>query len=108
MARLPSTATIAGSPDGSHRAIAPARLPAHETAFASTVHKAQGSEFDEVVLLLPARASRVLTRELVYTAVTRARKRVTLLGNAAILREAIGTRVERASGLAERLWGSSP
>ena len=91
------------APDGSHRAIAPARLPAHETAFASTVHKAQGSEFDEVVLLLPARASRVLTRELVYTAVTRARERVTVAAGAGALEAAIATPTRRASGLTDRI-----
>ena len=56
--------------DGSFRAVAPLRLPEHETAFAATVHKAQGSEFDRV-LLLPAKPNRVVTRELLYTAVTR-------------------------------------
>src|SRR5690606_7821692 len=55
--------------DAEHpRAFEPAALPAHESAFAMTVHKAQGSEFDEMRLLLPARANRVLSRELVYTA----------------------------------------
>ncbi len=89
--------------DDDFRAIAPARLPAHETAFASTVHKAQGSEFDEVVLLLPPRASRALTRELVYTAITRARKRVTIAASAATLDAAIATPTRRASGLTDRI-----
>lgn len=58
---------------GGFRAVPALRLPPHETAFAMTVHKAQGSEFDEVLVLLPAQRSRVLTRELLYTALTRAR-----------------------------------
>jgi len=89
--------------DGDFRAIAPARLPAHETAFASTVHKAQGSEFEEVVLLLPPRASRALTRELVYTAITRARKRVTIAASSTTLDAAIATPTRRASGLSDRI-----
>ena len=58
------------------RRILPSRLPEHETVYAMTVHKAQGSEFDRVLLILPDQASPVLTREMLYTAVTRARKRV--------------------------------
>lgn len=90
-------------PDGGLRAIAPLRLPEHETAFAITVHKAQGSEFDAVFVLLPARTSRVLTRELLYTAVTRARKHVTLCAGAAALTAAIEARTRRHSGLLARL-----
>ena len=68
---------------GGYRALPPLRLPAHETAFAMTVHKAQGSEFDEVLVLLPAQPARVLTRELLYTALTRARQQVRLAAGAA-------------------------
>lgn len=85
------------------RSLAPSRLPAHETAFALTVHKSQGSEFDEVMLVLPPRPSPVCTRELLYTGLTRARTRVTLLASAASVAAAIGFRSERSSGLAERL-----
>ena len=85
------------------RAIAPARLPEHETAFAMTVHKSQGSEFDEVLLVLPAENSRVLTRELLYTAVTRARERLTIVGNAGVVAAAVGTPTKRVSGLAGRV-----
>jgi exodeoxyribonuclease V alpha subunit len=88
------------------RAVAPARLPAHETVFAMTVHKSQGSEFDEVALVLPPRPSPVLTRELLYTGLTRARRRVTVVGSAEALRAGIAERVQRASGLREALWGS--
>ena len=78
---------------------------ARETAFAMSVHKAQGSEFDEVLLLLGDRPSPLLTRELVYTAVTRARRRVRIFASREILVAAVAARVERASGLRERLWG---
>jgi exodeoxyribonuclease V alpha subunit len=88
------------------RALPPERLPPHETVFAMTVHKSQGSEFDRVALLLPQHPSPILTRELVYTAVSRARERVDIYGSAEVLRAAIGRRTERASGLSEALWGS--
>ncbi|HPC47426.1 MAG TPA: exodeoxyribonuclease V subunit alpha, partial [Deltaproteobacteria bacterium] len=66
------------APDGSVRLVSPSRLPAHESAYAMTVHKSQGSEFDHVLVVLPDRDSPVLTRELVYTAMTRARRHVSL------------------------------
>jgi exodeoxyribonuclease V alpha subunit len=102
----PLRAWFRGDEPGALRELSPARLPGHETAFALSVHKSQGSEFAEVALVLPERPSPVLTRELVYTAVTRARRRVTIFGSESVLRHAIETRVERASGLAERLWGT--
>jgi exodeoxyribonuclease V alpha subunit len=92
--------------DGEERRLAPSRLPPHETVFAMTVHKSQGSEFDEVLVILPPMPSPVLTRELLYTAVTRARARVTLLGREDVLRAAIEHRVQRASGLRDLLWRS--
>jgi exodeoxyribonuclease V alpha subunit len=70
-----------------------------------TVHKSQGSELDEVLLVLPERPSPVLTRELVYTAVTRARQRVTVWGSEAVLAAGIEARVRRASGLRDALAG---
>jgi exodeoxyribonuclease V alpha subunit len=85
------------------RAIAPVRLPDHETAFAMTVHKSQGSEFDAVLLVLPAERNRVLTRELLYTAVTRARESLTLVANAGIVASAIDTPTKRVSGLLARV-----
>ncbi len=88
---------------GGFRAVAPLRLPEHETAFATTVHKAQGSEFDEVLLLLPARPLRVATRELLYTAITRARKAVTIVGGAEVVEAAIASPTRRDSGLVARL-----
>ncbi len=88
---------------GGWRPVAPVRLPAHETAFAMTVHKSQGSEFGSVLLVLPDAESRVLTRELLYTGVTRARTRVDLIAGEAALRAAIGKGTERHTGLLARL-----
>ena len=88
--------------DAGFRAVAPVRLPAHETAFAMTVHKSQGSEFDQVIVLLPEGHNPVLTRELVYTAVTRARLNVTIVSGAAVLEKAIQTSTRRRSGLPSR------
>jgi exodeoxyribonuclease V alpha subunit len=80
-----------------------AQLPAHETVFAMSVHKAQGSELDEVAVILPEQISPVVTRELIYTAITRARHRVTIYGSKAVLSHAIATPVLRASGLTQLL-----
>lgn len=91
------------SADGGFRAVAPLRLPPHQTAFAMTVHKSQGSEFAEVLVLLPAQRSRVLSRELLYTAVTRARQRVWLAGGAPVVAAAIASNTRRSSGLQARL-----
>ena len=90
-------------PAGGWRALSPQQLPAHETAFAMTVHKAQGSEFDGLLLMLPAQPGRVLTRELLYTAVTRARRGLTLVGSAEVVAAAIGAPTRRHSGLLARL-----
>jgi exodeoxyribonuclease V alpha subunit len=88
------------------RRLSPSRLPLHETAFAMSIHKSQGSEFDEVVVLLPDPISPLVTRELLYTAVTRARKKVVLHARREVLRQGIERRIERASGLRELLWES--
>lgn len=90
--------------DGAVRSFPTFHLPSHETVYAMTTHKSQGAEFDHVLLVLPPRRSPVITRELLYTAVTRARKSVTILGPGAVLREAVRTPVLRASGLSEQLW----
>mgnify|MGYP001137503791 CR=1 FL=1 len=86
------------------RRFLPYRLPEHETVFAMTVHKSQGTEFDRVLLILPETDARVLTRELLYTGVTRARKRVDLWAGEAALRAALSRRIERVSGLRDMLW----
>ncbi|WP_324732713.1 exodeoxyribonuclease V subunit alpha [Pseudomonas paeninsulae] len=90
------------SEDG-YRPFAPARLPSHDSAFAMTVHKSQGSEFSEVLLALPEQPSPLLSRSLFYTGITRAKHKVEIWGLPARLAEAVATRAERAAGLAERL-----
>jgi exodeoxyribonuclease V alpha subunit len=84
--------------------VGPTRLSAVETVHAMTIHKSQGSQLDEAVVLLPDAASPILTRELLYTAVTRARERVTLVGTEEALRAAITRPIARASGLRAALW----
>lgn len=86
-------------PEGRWVAVSPHRLPVHETAYAMTIHKSQGSEFDEVLVVLPERRSPILTRELLYTAVTRARRSVAIVGSEEIIRQAVATPIERYSGL---------
>jgi exodeoxyribonuclease V alpha subunit len=81
----------------------PGALPAHAGAFAMTVHKAQGSEFDTVWLQLPRQTARTLSRELVYTAMTRARSALHLCASEAALRDALAVRAQRVSGLSRRL-----
>jgi exodeoxyribonuclease V alpha subunit len=83
----------------------PSRLDAIETVYAMTIHKSQGSQFGTVAVLLPDPGSRILTRELLYTAVTRARERLILVGTEEMVREAVARPVARASGLGGRLWG---
>ena len=79
------------------------RLSDVDTMHAMTIHKSQGSQADEITVLLPQEESRLLTRELFYTAVTRAKQRVRVVGSEPAIREAISRRVVRASGLARRL-----
>ncbi|PJJ97629.1 exodeoxyribonuclease V subunit alpha [Lysobacteraceae bacterium NML91-0213] len=81
----------------------PAALPAHDSAFAMTVHKAQGSELDEVWLVLPERHNRVLSRELVYTGMTRARSILHVAGSAGVISESLTRHAGRWSGLGRRM-----
>lgn len=92
-----------GAHAGEARAFHPAALPAHESAFAMTVHKAQGSEFDEVWLQLPRADSRVLSRELLYTGLTRARNALHVAGSAEVIDAALARHAGRVSGLGWRL-----
>jgi exodeoxyribonuclease V alpha subunit len=89
--------------DGAFRWIPAVRLPAWEPAWAMTVHKSQGSEFERVLLALPPIAAQVATRELVYTGVTRAKALVALRADEAVLRAAVTRRAERMSGLRDWL-----
>lgn len=90
--------------EGGIRWLLPSRLPAHETAFAITVHKSQGSEFSQVALLLPTEHQQVISKELIYTALTRAKHKFTLLSNQDCWHKGIQLKVERASGLRDILW----
>ena len=97
---------VAFSDGGVVRHVAPSRLDQVETWWAMTIHKSQGSEFPHAVVSLPAAGSPMLTRELLYTAVTRARDRVTIVGSEESICAAIARPVARASGLRDRLWPS--
>jgi exodeoxyribonuclease V alpha subunit len=85
--------------------LSPQRLAPVDTVYAMTVHKAQGSQFDQVAVLLPDPTSPILTRELLYTAITRARRRLILVGTEETVRTAVERPITRASGLRESLWG---
>ena len=90
--------------DGAIRKFLPQMLPQNETAYAMTVHKSQGSEFDKVLFVLPDRQVEILSRELIYTGITRAKRKVTLWGIESMFIAAVNSRIERNSGLKEALW----
>ncbi|KGY12502.1 exodeoxyribonuclease V subunit alpha [Vibrio tubiashii] len=90
-------------PDGSVKSVLPSRVPEHETAYAMTIHKSQGSEFEHTLMILPPEFTPILTRELIYTGVTRAKKRLSLFVDEKVMKRGIKVRTERASGLIERL-----
>ena len=92
------------SSEGGVRKFPPLRLPEHETVFAMTVHKSQGSEFTRVLFILPDISARVLTRELIYTAITRAKEKVEVWGKEEVFHAAVSRRIARTSGLREALW----
>jgi exodeoxyribonuclease V alpha subunit len=92
--------------DGGVKRLAPQQLPEHETVYAMTIHKSQGSEFEDVMIVLPDEDSPLLTRELIYTAVTRARRSITLWAEPALLAKAVERPIERSSGLKDALWPS--
>jgi exodeoxyribonuclease V alpha subunit len=89
--------------DNGIRELSPARLPTNLTAWALTVHQSQGSEFDHVLLVLPEELSPVLSRELIYTAITRARKSIRIMGSRDVLEQAITARTNRQSGIWDKL-----
>ena len=95
---------ILNDADGNRRSFPVYRIGSCETVYAMTVHKSQGSEFDDVHIVLPDRDSPVLSRELIYTAITRARQRVCIWGTEKVLRSAIGRSIRRTSGLRDALW----
>lgn len=89
--------------DGVYRSFVPAELPPHECAFAMTIHKSQGSGYDHVLMVLPDHFVPVLTRELVYTGMTRTKRNLTILAPESLLREAIDRPTLRWSGLQDEL-----
>lgn len=89
------------------RWLQPSRLPKHQTVYAMTIHKSQGSEFDHVALVLPDYHLPILSKELLYTGITRAKSALTLLSKGPVIRTALSQKVKRASGLRERLWGKT-
>ncbi len=95
------------TPDGGIRKVSPLRLPAHETVYAMTIHKSQGSEFERVVMLLPVPDAEVMTRELIYTGITRARNRVEIWGREDLFATAVARRIDRKSGLKDALWANT-
>jgi len=89
---------------GELRRFSPHRLPEHETVYAMTVHKSQGSEFENILFILPDRDYPVLTRELFYTGITRAIQNVSIWGSEDVIRSTISRKIERTSGLRDALW----
>ncbi len=90
--------------EGGVRWVSPGRLPRVESVYAMTIHKTQGSEFEHVAMILPEQESPMLSRELLYTGITRASERFTLWGNEKVWQAAVKHRIERYSGLAERVF----
>ena len=98
-------ATFIGA-DEKVRWVQPSRLPKHDTVYAMTVHKSQGSEFEHCTFILPNYAVPILTKELIYTGITRAKKTLTLLADNRVLKSALKKKVQRSSGLGQLLWRS--
>ncbi len=86
------------APDGGARSIAPERLPQHETAYAITIHKSQGSEFGRVLMILPPVDGELMTRELLYTGITRAKESVEIWANEEVFCAAVRKKTKRSSG----------
>ena len=93
-------------PDGSIKKVLPSRIPVHETVFAMTIHKSQGSEFDQCLCVLPDKINPVLSKELIYTAITRAKIKLKIRSSHAVFRQALLQKVERSGGLFEKLTGN--
>ncbi|NOQ36462.1 MAG: exodeoxyribonuclease V subunit alpha [Methylococcaceae bacterium] len=91
------------SPDGTVKKILPSRLPACETVFAMTIHKSQGSEFTEVLIALPDTMNPVLTKELIYTGITRAKKTVKIVAEQMVFINSVKQKVERYGGLVAKM-----
>ncbi len=90
-------------PDGSVKKILPSRVPKHETAYAMSIHKSQGSEFEHCLCVLPQQVNPVLSKELIYTAITRAKKQLTMFCDYTVFKHTLEKRISRSGGLAEKL-----
>ena len=102
--RLDGRPQVAFERRGEVFAVSPSRLDAVDSVHAMTIHKSQGSQFGTVVVIVPDESSAILTRELLYTAITRARDDLVVVGTEPAVRAAIARPVARASGLGARLW----
>lgn len=89
--------------DGKHRSLAISRIPESEPAYVMTVHKSQGSEFEHALLVMPLNIAPVVSRELIYTAITRAKSKFTLFSDEKVWKQGIKTNIQRQSGLREQL-----
>ena len=89
--------------DGAYKSFAPVRLPTHETTWAMTIHKSQGSEFNEVALILPHEVMPLLTKQLIYTGITRAKERISIVASESIINAGLKTEVVKATNIAEAL-----
>lgn len=94
--------------DGSVKKFLPGRIPQCETVYAMTIHKSQGSEFDDVVIVLPDRINPVLTKELLYTAITRAKSSVAIVAEEDVFKTAVRQKVSRDTGLIEKVAKDGP
>ncbi len=90
-------------PDGSIRGVLPSQLPEHETVYAMTIHKSQGSEFEHTILVLPDKFSPILTRELIYTGITRAKKKLDLFASEKVVERGVMIKTQRNSGLSFKM-----
>lgn len=93
--------------EGGVRSVMPARLPSHESCYAMTVHKTQGSEFLDICIVLPEQPAPILTRQLLYTGVTRARESLSLYGSRVVIQSMVQTPIKRRSGLRDALSQST-
>ena len=94
--------------EGEHQTrLSAPRLQHYETAFAITVHKSQGSEFSDVAIVLPSRMNSILSKEILYTSVTRARQNTLVIADKEVLIGMIQRSVQRNSGVRQKLWGRS-
>ncbi len=92
--------------DGNFRKISPYTLPEHETVFSMTVHKSQGSEFDKVILILPDKPGSIITRELIYTGITRTKSNIQIISKESVFKHGISNYIKRTSGIYKALWES--